>query len=185
MTAAKGLMGSGGGAGGAGVGDVMDARQFGQGPVTPAISIGTVSSVPQVWQLKWMTLGAGFMSAEARLPFDQIYRIQFSYYGKSGKTILDPYSTKTINKSLANQERIALFCATARANPQFRLLKLLRFGGEGGHGGGVRERWMMGDDGDETFDAKRNAVDGPWGRRISGFSAWCGWPRLDELLDKE
>lgn len=42
-------------------GDVMVAPQFGQGPDTPAISAGTVSKMPQVWQLKWMTLSAGFM----------------------------------------------------------------------------------------------------------------------------
>ena len=31
-------------------GDVMVAPQFGHGPDTPAISAGTVSKMPQVWQ---------------------------------------------------------------------------------------------------------------------------------------
>jgi hypothetical protein len=49
-------------------GEVMVAPHFGHGPDTPAISAGTVSKMPQVWQWKWMTLGAGFMWAEDVLP---------------------------------------------------------------------------------------------------------------------
>jgi len=33
-------------------GEVMVERHCGQGPETPAISAGTVSRVPQLWQLK-------------------------------------------------------------------------------------------------------------------------------------
>lgn len=47
--------------GGAACGEVMVALHWGHGPVTPAISKGTVSGMPQDWQLKWMTPDAGFM----------------------------------------------------------------------------------------------------------------------------
>ncbi|QIF02229.1 hypothetical protein [Roseimicrobium sp. ORNL1] len=43
------------------VGDVMVVPQWGHGPVTPASSLGTVRSMPQDWQLKWMTFGTELM----------------------------------------------------------------------------------------------------------------------------
>lgn len=56
-------------AGAVAAGEVIVAPHCGHGPDTPAICAGTVSGMPQVWQLKWMTLGAGFMSTEEGLPF--------------------------------------------------------------------------------------------------------------------
>jgi hypothetical protein len=39
----------------------MVTRQWGHGPVTPAYSAGTVRSMPQDWQLKWMTFWTELM----------------------------------------------------------------------------------------------------------------------------
>jgi hypothetical protein len=63
---AAGHEGPGSGAGGAVVGDVMVVPQWGHGPVTPASSLGTVRSMPQDWQLKWMTFGTELMSERLR-----------------------------------------------------------------------------------------------------------------------
>jgi hypothetical protein len=58
---AMGHEGPGSGADGVSVGDVMVVPQWGHGPVTPASSLGTVRSMPQDWQLKWMTFGTELM----------------------------------------------------------------------------------------------------------------------------
>jgi hypothetical protein len=66
---------------------VIVAWQYGQGPVTPAICAGTVSRVPQLWQWKWMTLGAGFMwgGVESSLTYRQDPPFQFSGQQRNGK----------------------------------------------------------------------------------------------------